>query len=404
MTERYLNLNPVVPQNYTNNGTTGSFSLSYERDLTQKDRLTLIVRHELARYAIPNEFVQQNGAYVPNADNTTGCPSASPDPTDCVFIPGGQLQTGDNFETMGIVSYQHTFSSDAIGSLRGMARDNSTDFYSNDASWPLNATQHNDFKEIYFNGNISIHHGRQEWKVGIESDNIFLHENTSYVIPDCANPNDPQCPINLGIYWIPARPLLPFKATVRDLEQAAYVQDLIRLGNWTVDAGLRWDHYQLLVNQNAVSPRIAVSRYFPSAGLNIHASYDRIFQTPSFENILLASSSEIAEAIDNQRTATAAVARPTFSAATTYELGVTKVFFRETAGWTSMRSDVTYVNNYADDDSNSGVQGSAVPIDLSTKSPFSTAQRPSCKFCNGDASPALPAAPGSLPEVLPGSR
>src|SRR5271154_2473248 len=106
MTDHYLN--PVVPQNYTNNGTTGSFSVSYERDLTPKDRLTLIVRHELARYAIPNEYVQQNGAYVPNSDNTVGC--AGPDPADCVFIPGGQLQNGDDFETMGSVSYQHIFS------------------------------------------------------------------------------------------------------------------------------------------------------------------------------------------------------------------------------------------------------------------------------------------------------
>src|SRR5271154_3099310 len=101
-TKHYLN--PVVPENYTNNGTTGDFSLSYERDLTQKDRLTLMVRHELARYAIPNEYVQQNGAYVPNSDNTVGC--AGPDPADCVFIPGGQLQNGDDFETMGSVSYQ----------------------------------------------------------------------------------------------------------------------------------------------------------------------------------------------------------------------------------------------------------------------------------------------------------
>jgi hypothetical protein len=138
MTSHYLN--PVVPENYTNNGTIGSFSLSYERDLTPKDRLTMIVRHELARYQIPNELVQQNGAFLPDADNVTGCPPAPPEPSDCVFIPGGQLQTGDNFETMGIVSYQHIFSSDSIGVLRGMSRDNSLDFYSNPASWPLNAT------------------------------------------------------------------------------------------------------------------------------------------------------------------------------------------------------------------------------------------------------------------------
>ena len=92
---------------------------NYERDLTEKDRLTFIVRHELARYEIPNELVQQNGAYLPNSNNDIGCPPVPPDePSDCVFIPGGQLQTGDNFETMGSASYQHTFSSDAIGWLR----------------------------------------------------------------------------------------------------------------------------------------------------------------------------------------------------------------------------------------------------------------------------------------------
>ena len=144
-------------------------------------------------------MVQQNGAYVPNSDNTVGCPPGPGEPpVDCVFIPGGQLQTGDNFETMGSFSYQHIFSSDAIGSLRGMARDNSNDFYSNPPSWPLIATQHNDFKEVYFNGSVSIHHGRQEWKVGVESDAIFLHENTSYVMPDCANPFRPSMPDQSG--------------------------------------------------------------------------------------------------------------------------------------------------------------------------------------------------------------
>jgi hypothetical protein len=130
MTGHYLN--PVVPENYTNHGTSGSFSASYERELTPKDRLTFIVRHELARYEIPNELVQQNGAYLPNSDNTVGC--AGQAPPDCVFIPGGQLQTGDNFESMGSISYQHIFSSDTIGWLRGVSRDNSTDFYSNPAS------------------------------------------------------------------------------------------------------------------------------------------------------------------------------------------------------------------------------------------------------------------------------
>jgi hypothetical protein len=343
MTGHYLN--PVVPENYTNNGTIADFSLSYERELTAKDRLTMIVRHELARYQIPNELVQQNGAYLPNANNTVGCPSVPPadEPGDCVFIPGGQLQTGDNFETMGSISYQHIFSSDSIGVVRGMSRDNSTDFYSNPESWPLNATQHNDFKEIYFNGSVSVHRGTQEFKAGIEADNIFLHEHTGYVIPDCANPADPQCPINLGILDSGAT-TFAFQAQRPDLEQSAYVEDAVRLGKWSVDAGLRWDHYQLLLNQNAVSPRLAVSRYFSSAGINIHFSYDRIFQTPSFENILLASS-PVAEAIDNSVPAVQLPVQP--SHGNYFEWGATKAFFGKLRLDANMfRRDV---NNYADD-------------------------------------------------------
>jgi len=343
MTAHYLN--PVVPENYTNRGTVGDFSLSFERDFTPKDHLTLSVRHELARYQIPNELVQENGAYLPDADSNVGCPPVPPDqePSDCVFIPGGQLQTGANFETMGSASYQHVFSSEAIGSLRGMARDNSSDFNSNPESWPLLATQHNDFREIYFNGSIAIHEGRQEWKAGVESDNIFLHENTSYVIPDCANPDDPQCPINLGILDSGAT-TFAFMGHHPDLEQSAYVQDAIHLGNWSINAGLRWDHYQLLVNENAVSPRLAVSRYFHRAGLIVHASYDRIFQTPSFENILL-SSNPAAQALDTSVPALQLPVEP--SHGNYYEMGATKAFSGKVRLDTNLfRRDV---NNYADD-------------------------------------------------------
>jgi hypothetical protein len=343
MTAHYLN--PVVPENYTNHGTIGDFAVSFARDFTPKDHLLLSVRHELARYEIPNEFVQENGAYLPNSNNTTGCPPVPPDqePSDCVFIPGGQLQTGDNFETMGSVSYQHIFSSNTIGWLRGMSRDNSTDFYSNPESWPLLATQHNYFREIYFNGSVAVHHGRQEWKAGVESDAIFLHENTSYVIPDCANPNDPQCPINLGILDSGAISFA-FQGNRPDLEQAAYVEDLIHLGNWSIDGGLRWDHYQLLLNQNAVSPRLAIARNFPSAGLNIHISFDRIFQTPSFENILLASS-PAAESIDTSVPAVQLPVQP--SHGNYYEVGATKAFFGKLRLDTNMFR--RQVNNYADD-------------------------------------------------------
>jgi hypothetical protein len=302
MTSRYLN--PVVPENFTNNGTTGDFSLHYERDLTPADRLGLIVRHAFSRFLVPNEQIQQ---------------------------AAGQRQDGSNAETMGIVSYQHVFSSNALGAVRGMVRDTENDLTSNPESTPVIAFLHNNFREGYFTGSISVHHGRHEWKAGVESDVYFLHENFSDVITDPSR-FDPGTPAEFS-----------FTGSRPDIEQSAYVQDLIRLGKWTVSAGLRWDHYQLLVNQNAVSPRLSVSRYFPSAGLVLHASYDRVFQTPSSENILLSSSSQV---VSLNPSVLRLPVEP--SHGNYFEVGGTKALFGQ------VRFDANYfrryVNNVADDD------------------------------------------------------
>ena len=318
-TDHYLN--PVVPQNYTNSGTLGDFSVNYQRDLTPNDRLNFIARYELSRYQLPNEIVQQTWCYP--GDQTTGPPC--------------QRQDANNFEAMLIGNYQHIFSPKVVGDFRTVVRNNSNDFYSNALSTPIILFQHNWFNEAYFKGMLTVDHGRHEWKMGFESDNTFLNENFNYLITDPSQFDD-----NTALtFSFPGA--YPSQGKRPDLEQSAFVQDLIRLGNWTMNLGLRWDHYQLVVNRNAVEPRVAISRYFPDLGLIAHFSYDRVFQTPSFENILLASSFE------------AQFINPDFlvipvqpSEGNYYEAGVSKSFGN------NLRVDINYylrnVNNYADDD------------------------------------------------------
>jgi TonB-dependent Receptor Plug Domain len=314
MTGHYLN--PVVPQNFSNTGTTGDFSLRYARKISPKDRLSLSVRHELARYDIPNELVQQEPHLTPL------------DPT---LPPGAQRQNADNFETMGIATYQHIFSSNVVADFYGMVRDTSNDFYSNAYATPILVSQHNWFREGYVRGVVTAVHGRHEFKFGVESDNTYLNENFGYVITDPTQ-FDPGTPSPFS-----------FVANRPDLEQSAFVQDLVHLGNWTISAGLRWDHYQLILNRQAVDPRISIARYFPSAGLVVHASYDRVFQTPSNENILLSSST--AATMLNPVSLQLPV-EP--SEGNYYEAGVAKDFFGK------VKLDANYfrrlVNNYADDD------------------------------------------------------
>jgi hypothetical protein len=303
MTDHYLN--PVVPQNYSNTGTLGDFSGRYERDLTRNDRFSVMVRHELSRYDIPNEQVQQ---------------------------AAGQRQTADNIETMGVASYEHTFSPNTLARFAGMERDNANDFNSNPESTPVEVFQHNRFREGYFKALFIADRGRSEWKAGVESDNTFLHENTSYVITDPTQFDDGT------------PPAFSFTAQRPDLEQSAFVEDLVHLGNWSINAGLRWDHYQLLLNQEAVEPRFAISRYFSSANLILHFSYDRIFQTPSFENILLSSSTQV----DSLDPATFLRLPVQPSVGDYFEGGLTQGLFGK------VKLDINYfrrvVGNYADDD------------------------------------------------------
>jgi hypothetical protein len=297
-------LNPVVTQNYSNTGTLADFALDYDRELSPSDRIKLLVRHEIARYDIPNELVQQ---------------------------AAGQRQNADNLETMGSVSYRHTFSANAMAQLSGMVRDNANDFYSNPASIPVYVGQNNEFQEGYFKAVFTWNRGHHELKAGLETDNTFLHENTCYVITQNedddtedkhANPlralasasarPSPVQPLasasahpraGSSRYLCAAAPPEPagssfsFADSRPDLEQSAFLQDLLRLNNWTLSAGLRYDHYQLILNQWQLQPRFSLSRFVPRLDTVLHFSYDRVFQTPSFENILLSSSTQV-ESID----------------------------------------------------------------------------------------------------------
>jgi hypothetical protein len=303
-TDHYLN--PPVYQNYTNTGTNSDYAMRYERDLTEKDRVSFLVRHGLSRFEVPDELLQETA---------------------------GQRQDRVILETLGIASYQHIFSPNILADLRAMVRDDAQTLDSNPWSTPIIAFQNRGFRESYVKGNISIHHGRNEWKAGFEVDSTHLREALNYTITDPTQ-FDPSTPLS---FTFP-------KEQRWDLEQSTYVQDLVRLGKWTVSAGLRWDHYKLLVNQNAASPRLSVARFTPGINTVFHGSYDRVFQTPFFDNILLSSSPLIASL--DPATFLRLPVQP--SHGNYFEVGSSTGFFNQ------LRLDVNVFNrtmdNYLDDD------------------------------------------------------
>lgn len=251
-TDRYLD--PPVLENFTNTGDEIGFSGSYERELSDRDRVHITLAHERTRFLVPDYLVQEDA---------------------------GQRQNIANTETSGQISFQHLVSPNLLLNVSGNVRDANAELSSNELSTPVIVSQDRGYREGYVRGDLAGHHGRHDWKVG--GDSIFnpVHERLEYAITDPAQ-FDPG-----------AQQHFQFSDQRWDVEPSAFVQDQLRMGNWNVSAGLRFDHYAFAVDESAWSPRLGVSRFVPGLNLLMHASYDRAFQTPAIENLLLASSPQL---------------------------------------------------------------------------------------------------------------
>ena len=300
--DRYLD--PPVLQNYANTGNAGGFSSSYERDFANGDRLFLTFGLHEVRYDVPNELIQQQS---------------------------GQLQNSVQRETSGQIHYTHAFSANVLLSVAGSVRDAYALLDSNAASTPIIVSQNRGYREGYFRADLAGHHGKHEWKFGV--DGIFspVNENLQYQI---------TAPLQFDPGTLQS---FNFSDRRWDVEPSAYAQDQIRLGKWNLSAGLRFDHYGFAVNESAWSPRVGVSRFISSLNLLLHASYDRVFQTPAMENLLLASSPQLDSVSDLVVRLPVRPARANY-----YEVGFTKSF----AGKLRIDGNVFRrdFSNYSDDD------------------------------------------------------
>ena len=248
-TNRYLD--PPVEENFTNTGIGASAAIQFEREFSDTDRLGVVIRHGQSRFLVPNERVQEEA---------------------------GQRQERSSRDTTGQFSYQRVLASTVVGELRAMVRSVGADLSSNLASTPIAAFQDRGFRETYLKGTVAGHAAAHEWKAGLDADFGSVREAFAYNITDPAE-FDPGVPLQFA-----------FSDRAHDREQSAFFQDQLRFGAWTINGGLRWDHYRVRVDEHAVSPRLGVAWSWPRADLVLRASYDRAFQTPAIENLLLASS------------------------------------------------------------------------------------------------------------------
>jgi hypothetical protein len=258
VTDRYLD--PPVKENFTNHASESSVTGTVERDVNDRDRLRFSASRSETRFLVPNDYLQE---------------------------AAGQRQDRSADDTEVQAHVQHLFSPALLGSFGAMFRDVGARLWSNPLSTPISVSQDRGFREGYLNASVAGHNGRHEWKAGMEARFASIREDFGFQITAYRLNG-----VRIFDRDIPAT--YRFVGQSPDREQAVYAQDAVRLGDVTVSLGLRFDHYSLLVDETGVSPRVAVSWRVRGIGAILHASYDRTFGTPPFENLLVSAAPQTA--------------------------------------------------------------------------------------------------------------
>jgi outer membrane cobalamin receptor len=301
-TARYLD--PPVLGNFTNTATLDGLTAEYDQDLSDADRIHLAVHRKQAQFEVPNENLQQ---------------------------AAGQLQNRNSIEDFGQAGWDHLISTNLLFTARASVEDLSANLWSNSLSTPIIAAQQRGFRRSYLRASLSASKKHHDLKFGGDAHYAPVTEALQYQITD-------------PTYFDPGTPLaFNFFDHKINHDQSLFAQDTMRYGNLTLSAGLRYDHYSLVVNASAWSPRTGIAWYWRKADVLFRFSYDRVFITPAMENILLASSPQV-DVVDT----TVARIPVQASRGNYYEAGFSKGIFGK------LRLDASFYrrtfDNYADDD------------------------------------------------------
>ena len=269
-THRYLD--PPTIENFHNTGRSASNLSTLDYTLSQTDFFKLTLIFGGSNFQVPNRLDQERA---------------------------GQDQRQRQRNHSEFFAWQHIFSQNIVANLSVFNRTSTGELMSNPLSTPAVAFQDRRLANYGFISSLSYAGHGHTFKTGIQYTRTPVRENFSFY------PTDPDAfePITDDNGNLFPNPVLAFSAAnpfvFHDRRtgrtSSAFVQDRFSLiANLTIDLGLRFDDYRLLVHEHEFSPRIGIAYSIPSAQTVFRLSYNRLFQPPPAENLLLASSAEAA--------------------------------------------------------------------------------------------------------------
>ena len=140
---------------------------------------------------------------------------------------------------------------------------------------------------------FNILSGRHQWRIGIDYQYFPLSENFFFGITDPGfnppgsrdfNPNLAPFDLTRGGHWF------RFSDKGAGQLQTVFLQDRIKLGRFHLNLGGRYDRYRFLTVGVQLQPRLGLAYHLRETGTVLRASYNRNYQTPPNENLLLSNS------------------------------------------------------------------------------------------------------------------
>jgi hypothetical protein len=219
--------------------------------------------------------------------------------------------------------YQHTFNAHTLLTVNAYARRDQLNYYpSRDPFFdtPVTAAQNRFLTNYGVKTDISYARGRHDLKFGTQIQQTRLLEDFQFGITDPAynavclggsggalllpGVTDPgQCSV-IDSSYAPNPNLQPgilpydlsrggstfrFHGKHNINQYAFYITDAIKLGNLTINAGLRDDQYNGLASANGIQPRLGFGYLVPSTHTVLRVGYARTFETPFNENLILSN-------------------------------------------------------------------------------------------------------------------